>query len=72
MISDLDVVALKYKENKDFINGVISIIKTVLNPPSEFKDEEVYKKLKKEYLTFFSKFPWFEDLGKHTIDLFDM
>ena len=72
MITDLDIIAHRFKPNKEFIGDVIDLIKKVLSPPIEIKDDKHHQSLRKEYLDFFNKFPWFEDLGKHTIEFFNM
>jgi hypothetical protein len=72
MMTELDVLALKYKANHEFIESVIALLKDVLTAPDEFKDEPVYRSLRKEYLDFFNKFPWFEALQKHYKKFFQM
>jgi len=66
------VIAQRYKGNEEFIETVISLIKTVLDAPDEFVEDEQYQKLRKEYLEFFNKFPWFESIGKHYKEFFKM
>ena len=72
MMTELDILAQRYKANQEFIESVISLLKNVLSAPDEFKDEQEYRSLRKEYLDFFNKFPWFEALQKDYKKFFQM
>lgn len=72
MVKDLDVLGQRYKENKEFITSVMTMIKTVLSPPLELITKPAYQTIRKEYLEFFNKFPWFEDLKDHILVFFNM
>ena len=43
-----------------------------LSPPKFLIKEEAYQTLRKEYLEFLNKFPWFEDLQPHILTFFEM
>lgn len=72
LIKNLDANALRYKNNKEFIKGVLGLMKKALAPPDGNVKAKPYQKLRKEYLEFFEKFPWFEDLKAHTLEFFEM
>jgi hypothetical protein len=72
MVKDLDILGQKYKENKEFITDVMNMIKTVLTPPEELVMKPAYQIIRKEFLEFFNKFPWFEELKDHILVFFNM
>ena len=43
-----------------------------LSPPTGNVKLKPYQDLRKEYLEFFDKFPWFEDLRSHVLEFFRM
>ena len=72
MAKNLDVLGLRYKENKEFIKNVIAMIKKVLTPAENIVKTAPYQELRKEYLEFFNKFPWFEDLKDYITEFFEV
>lgn len=72
MITDLDSIWQCYRGNKEIIGEIIKQIKKVLSPPEGVAEDETYSRIRYEYLEFLSKFPWFENLGEHWIEFFDM
>ena len=72
MVKTLDTLGARYKDNKEFIQNIISLIMKTLSPPKFLIKEEAYQILRKEYLEFLNKFPWFEDLQSHILTFFEM
>lgn len=64
-----------YSESKNKDQVIAEVIKTimdVLRPNETLKKHAEYSKLRKEYLTFLNKFPWYDSLTKVSMDLFSM
>ena len=71
VINEIDSISDR-ENKKQIISEIIAIVVTVLDPKDALLNDEQYPKLRKEYLTFLNKFPWFESLTPNVQEIFHM